>query len=57
MIMTMARAITWGVSRMLGIPEEQPIGHDELEHAHWDATGRRWVMQQDEAETAVDHAA
>ena len=57
MIMTMARAITWGVSRMLGIPEERPIGHDELEHAHWDATGRRWIIQQDEPQTAVDHAA
>ena len=57
MIMTMARAISWGVSRMLGIPEEQPIGHDELEHAHWDTAARSWVVHRDEPATAVDRAA
>ena len=57
MIMTMARAITWGVARMLGIPEEQPIEHDELEHAHWDTAARSWVVHRDEPATAVDRAA
>ena len=50
MITYMARAIAWGVSWVLGIPEDVPVGHQELEHAHWDPIRQEWFTHQDHAE-------
>jgi hypothetical protein len=57
MIMTMARAISWGVSRMLGVPEEQPVAPGEVEHAHWDRVERRWVVHETDPAAEVAPAA
>jgi hypothetical protein len=57
MIMFMARAIGWGVARFLGVPEDVPVPHGELEHAHWDPIRREWFTHAEAAESSVAHAA
>lgn len=57
MITNMARAIAWTVSRVLGIPEEVPVRHGDLEHAHWDPIHREWFTHEDVGETAAPRAA
>jgi hypothetical protein len=57
MVMFMAQALAWGVSRVLRTPRSAPFEHQELEHAHWDATNRRWFKHEDEAGGAVSRAA
>lgn len=57
MITNMARAIAWTVSRVLGIPEEVPVRHGDLEHAHWDPIHRDWFTHEDVGETAAPRAA
>jgi hypothetical protein len=57
MITTIQRAITWEVSRILRVPEEMPVAHQELEHAHWDRTRREWFTHVDHSEGAAVRAA
>jgi len=57
MIMYMARAIAWGLSRVLGIPEDVPVAHGDLEHAHWDPTRREWFTHDHDAGTPAARAA
>ena len=57
MIMYMAQAIPWVLSRMLRIPRAEPVPHRELEHAHWDPTRRRWFTHEDAPEGTVARAA
>jgi hypothetical protein len=57
MITYTARAVVWGLSRMLRIPEEQPVSHSDLEHAHWDSVARQWLVHRDELEAAQPRAA
>ena len=42
MVITLARAITWGVSGVLGVRHDEPVAHRDLEHAHWDPVTRTW---------------
>ena len=57
MIMYMARALAWGVARLLGVPESVPVAHSDLEHAHWDSTSRRWFTHADHAAETLARAA
>ncbi|MBJ7599039.1 hypothetical protein [Candidatus Nephthysia bennettiae] len=57
MIMYMARAIAWGLSRMLHITEDVPVAHLDLEHAHWDPTRREWFTHEDDLERTAARAA
>lgn len=57
MIMYMARALAWGMARLLGVPESVPVAHGDLEHAHWDPTSRRWFTHADHAAETVARAA
>jgi len=42
----MAQAAAWGLSRLLREPRNQPFAHAEVEHAHWDPVGRRWIRHE-----------
>jgi hypothetical protein len=54
MIMYMARAIAWGLARALRIPEDAPVAHRNLEHAHWDPIRHEWFTHEgDPAQTAA----
>jgi hypothetical protein len=57
MITTIQRAITWEVSRILGVPEETPVAHQDLEHAHWDRARREWFTHVDHSDGAAVRAA
>jgi hypothetical protein len=57
MIMHMARAIVWGMSRVLGIQEAEPVVHRDLEHAHWDSSGRRWHTHAADRDGSMPNAA
>jgi streptomycin 6-kinase len=57
MITYTARAITWVLSRMLRIPEDAPVAHGDLEHAHWDGTRRGWFTHEDDPGTTPARAA
>lgn len=57
MVMYIARAVAWGLSRMLRVPPAEPVAHGDLEHAHWDRTSRRWFTHDDHPEGRADRAA
>jgi hypothetical protein len=57
MIMYIARAIAWGLSRVFRIEEDVPVAHLDLDHAHWDATRREWYTHEDHHERAAARAA
>jgi hypothetical protein len=57
MIMYMARAIAWGLSRLLRTTEDVPVAHRDLEHAHWDPTRREWFTHDHDAERTAARAA
>jgi len=42
MVITLARAIAWGVLGLLGVRHDELVAHRDLEHAHWDPLTRRW---------------
>ena len=56
MVTQIPTAIAWSVSRLLGVPEEQPPA-DGVEHAHWDAAGGRWLVREKPVEPAGREAA
>lgn len=49
MITTIARATVWGASRLLGVRDDEPLAHHDLEHAHWDRVARRWYTHEESA--------
>ncbi|HEY4865218.1 MAG TPA: hypothetical protein VIK45_06870 [Candidatus Dormibacteraeota bacterium] len=57
MIMYIARAIAWGLSRVFRIEEDVPVAHLDLEHAHWDPTRREWYTHEDHPERTAARAA
>jgi hypothetical protein len=57
MIMDMARAIAWGLSRVFRTTEDVPVAHLDLEHAHWDPTRREWFTHEDAPERTAARAA
>ena len=57
MIMYVARAIAWGLSRVFGIPEDVQVAHRDLEHAHWDPARREWFTHEDELQRTAARAA
>jgi hypothetical protein len=57
MIMYMARAIAWGLSRLLRIPEDASVAHRDLEHAHWDPTRREWFTHEGDPDRTAARAA
>ena len=46
MLMTAVRALAWYTGRLLGIPEQRPLRHEELPHAHWDPISRHWLTHE-----------
>lgn len=48
MVITVGRAIAWGVSGLLGIRRNEPVAHDDLQHAHWDPFTRTWFTHEAE---------
>lgn len=57
MVMSMARAMAWGLSRLLPGRRDEPVAHGDLEHAHWDPARRRWFTHTDDRAGTVDRAA
>ena len=57
MIMYIARAIAWGLSRVFRIEEDVPVAHLDLEHAHWDPSRREWFTHEDHPERTAARAA
>ena len=57
MIMYIARAIAWGLSRVFRVAEDVPVGHLGLEHAHWDPTRRQWFTHENDPERTAARAA
>jgi hypothetical protein len=57
MIMYIARAIAWGLSRVFRIEEDVPVAHLDLEHAHWDPTRREWYTHEHHPERTAARAA
>jgi hypothetical protein len=56
MVITIARAIAWGVSGLLGVRHDELVARHDLEHAHWDPGTRTWfthVRRQDESSKSV----
>jgi hypothetical protein len=47
MVITLARAIAWGVSGLLGVRHDELVAHHELEHAHWDPVTRTWFTHEE----------
>lgn len=47
MVITLARAIAWGVSGLLGIRHDELVAHRDLEHAHWDPVTRTWFTHEE----------
>ena len=47
MVITLARAIEWGVSGLLGIRHDELVAHSDLEHAHWDPATRTWFTHEE----------
>ncbi|MDQ6922093.1 MAG: hypothetical protein M3170_10875 [Candidatus Dormibacteraeota bacterium] len=57
MIMYIARAITWGLSRVFRLSEDVRVAHLDLEHAHWDPARREWFTHVDHPERTAARAA
>lgn len=57
MVMYIAQAIGWSWSWLLRRPRSQAIAHRDLEHAHWDPLGRRWMTHADGPQAEVGQAA
>jgi hypothetical protein len=57
MIMYMARAIAWGLSRVFRMTEDVPVAHLDLEHAHWDPTRREWFTHEHDPQRTTARAA
>jgi hypothetical protein len=57
MIMYMARALAWGLSRVFRNREDVRVAHLDLEHAHWDPTRREWFTHEDDRERTPARAA
>jgi hypothetical protein len=57
MIGYMTAAVSWAVSRLLGVGPDGPLGHDDLQHAHWDRAARRWLTHQEPPELHAARAA
>jgi hypothetical protein len=53
----MTQAVAWGFSRVLGINDNEPVAHADLEHAHWDAVSREWLIHEDAHASSFDRAA
>ena len=49
MVITLAQAIAWGVSGLLGVRHDEPVAHRDLEHAHWDPVTRTWFTHGESA--------
>ena len=47
MVITLARAIGWGVSGLLGVRHDELVAHRDLEHAHWNRDTRTWFTHED----------
>jgi len=47
MVVTLARAIAWGVSGLLGVRHDELVAHRDLEHAHWDPVTRTWFTHEE----------
>jgi hypothetical protein len=47
MVITLARAIAWGVSGLLGVRHDEPVAHRDLQHAHWDPVTRTWFTHEE----------
>jgi hypothetical protein len=52
MVITLAQAITWGVSGLLGGRHDEPVAHRDLEHAHWDPVTRTWFTHEESVVSA-----
>jgi hypothetical protein len=57
MVMDMARALVYVASLLRGVPRDEPVAHGDLEHAHWDPAGRRWLTHADHSEETSARAA
>ena len=57
MIMYIARAIAWGLSRVFRTTEDVPVAHLDLEHAHWDPTRREWFTHAGDPQRTAARAA
>jgi len=59
MVITLARAIAWDLSGLLGLRQEEVVAHRDLEHAHWDPVTRTWFTHEEshEARSAGQEAA
>ena len=57
MVTYIAGAVTWALSRMLGVDRNEPVAHRELQHAHWDPGTHQWFVHEDEPEVVVSRAA
>lgn len=57
MVSYITSAAAYGLSVMRGVERDQPVAHEDLEHAHWDPVARRWYTHDEQAERAVARAA
>lgn len=47
MVMTLGRAIAWGLSGLVGVRHDELVAHRDLEHAHWDPVSRTWFTHEE----------
>jgi len=57
MVTYVTGAVAWAWSRALGVDQNAPIAHRDLQHAHWDPTMHQWFGHEDEPEVSVIRAA